>query len=218
MWLLPCRMCAAAGTERRARAVPARRRQRNRCADRVLRALRTARWGPRLLALVGPGIPLRASRGGAAMPVHPSDRIIGSSPAMARLREQIGRLTAFDAVGNPHVPTLLLQGETGTGKGLVARAVHESGGRASGPLVDVNCAAIPEHLLEAELYGFEVGAFTDARRPKPGLFEAASRGTLFLDEIDALPLSLQGKLLRSIEDKRVRRLGPAAGQGGDGQI
>src|SRR5262245_45378939 len=152
------------------------------------------------------------------MAVHPSDRIIGSSPAITGLREQIRHLTGFDTVGNPHVPTLLLQGETGTGKGLVARVVHDSGGRASGPFVDVNCAAIPEHLLEAELYGFEVGAFTDARRPKPGLFEAASRGTLFLDEIDALPLSLQGKLLRSIEDKRVRRLGSVTDHGVDVKI
>lgn len=141
------------------------------------------------------------------MTLHPSERIIGNSPAIRELRKQIERLTAFDSVGNPYVPTLLLQGETGTGKGLVARTVHEMGARESGPFVDVNCAAIPDHLLEAELYGFEVGAFTDARRPKPGLFEAASRGTLFLDEVDALPLTLQGKLLRSVEDKRVRRLG-----------
>src|SRR5262249_54235723 len=100
--------------------------------------------------------------------------------------------------------------ETGTGKGLVARVVHDSGGRAAGPFVDVNCGAIPEHLTEAELYGFEAGAFTDARRAKPGLFEAASRGTLFLDGIGQLPLSLQAKLLTSIEGRRVRRLGAVA--------
>ena len=85
-------------------------------------------------------------------------------------------------------PTVLLQGETGTGKGLVARVIHASGGRAAGPFVDVNCAAIPETMLEAELFGFEAGAFTDARRAKPGLFEAAGRGSLFLDEVDALPV------------------------------
>jgi hypothetical protein len=88
------------------------------------------------------------------------------------------------------VPTVLLQGETGTGKGLVARVLHESGPRVEGPFLEVNCAAIPETLLEAELFGFEAGAFTDAKRPKPGLFEAASGGTLFLDEVDALPLAL----------------------------
>jgi transcriptional regulator with AAA-type ATPase domain/tetratricopeptide (TPR) repeat protein len=104
----------------------------------------------------------------------------------------------------------LLQGETGTGKGLVARALHASGARAPGAFVDVNCAAIPESLLEAELFGFEVGAFTDAKRAKPGLFEAAAGGTLFLDEIDALPLPLQGKLLKAIEEKSVRRLGAVA--------
>jgi class 3 adenylate cyclase len=102
---------------------------------------------------------------------------------------------------------VLLSGETGTGKGLAARVIHDSGPRSQGPLIEVNCAAIPENLLEAELFGYEAGAFTDARQAKPGLFEAASRGTLFLDEIDALPLVLQGKLLTAIEAKRVRRVG-----------
>jgi DNA-binding NtrC family response regulator/tetratricopeptide (TPR) repeat protein len=140
-------------------------------------------------------------------PVHPTDRIIGYAPAIATLRAHIRRLAAFDAVGNPLVPTVLLQGETGTGKGLVARVLHDSGPRAQGPFLEVNCAAIPEALLEAELFGFEAGAFTDAKHAKPGLFEAASGGTLFLDEIDALPLVLQGKLLTAIEAKRVRRVG-----------
>jgi class 3 adenylate cyclase len=101
----------------------------------------------------------------------------------------------------------LLQGETGTGKGLVARLMHGSGPRAQGSFIEVNCAAIPETLLEAELFGFEPGAFSDAKRPKPGLFEAASGGTLFLDEIEALPLALQGKLLTALEGRWVRRLG-----------
>jgi transcriptional regulator with PAS, ATPase and Fis domain len=113
----------------------------------------------------------------------------------------------FDTLDNPVVPTVLLQGETGTGKGLVARVMPESGPRAEGPFVEVNCAAIPEALLEAELFGFEAGAFTDAKRAKPGLWEAASGGILFLDEIDALPLMLQSKLLTVIEAKHVRRLG-----------
>jgi two-component system, NtrC family, response regulator AtoC len=144
--------------------------------------------------------------------------IVGNSPAIAALREQIRHLAAFDTVGNPHVPTTLVMGETGTGKGLVARAIHECGPRARGPFIDVNCAAIPENLLEAELFGFDAGAFTDAKRAKPGLFEAASKGTLFLDEIDALPLPLQAKFLKAVEDKRVRRLGAVTDRGVDVKI
>ena len=139
--------------------------------------------------------------------VQPTERLLGEAPTIVALRAQLCHLVTFDTLGNPFVPTVLLEGETGTGKGLVARIIHESGPRAQGPLVDVNCAAIPELLLEAELFGFEAGAFTDARRAKPGLWEAASGGTLFLDEIDALPLTLQTKLLTVIEARRVRRLG-----------
>ena len=139
--------------------------------------------------------------------VHPTDRLLGDSPVMGALRAQIRHLAAFDTIGSAFVPTVLLHGETGTGKGLVARVIHDSGPRVRGPFLDVNCAAIPETLPEAELFGFEAGAFTDARRPKPGLFHAAAGGTLFLDEIDALPLSLQHKLLKAIEEKRIRRLG-----------
>jgi DNA-binding NtrC family response regulator/predicted ATPase len=147
----------------------------------------------------------------AALPVHhPTARLVGQTPAMQALRTQIHHLAAFDTVGNPYAPTVLLQGETGTGKGLVARLLHDSGPRAAGPFLDVNCAAIPETLLEAELFGFEAGAFTDAKRAKPGLFEAASGGTLFLDEIEALPLALQSKLLTVIEAKHIRRLGAVA--------
>jgi hypothetical protein len=139
-----------------------------------------------------------------------TSRIHGGSPAIDALRAQIRRLAAFDILGSPLVPTVLLQGETGTGKGLVARVLHECGPRLEGPFLEVNCAAIPETLLEAELFGFEAGAFTDAKRSKPGLFEAASGGTLFLDEIDTLPLALQGKMLKAIEEKRVRRVGAVA--------
>jgi transcriptional regulator with AAA-type ATPase domain/predicted ATPase len=134
------------------------------------------------------------------------------------LRAQIRHLAAFDTLGNPAVPTVLLQGETGTGKGLVARVLHDSGPRAQEPFLDVNCAAIPETLLEAELFGVTAGAFTDAKRAKPGLFEAAARGTLFLDEIDALPLALQGKLLTAIEAKRVRRVGAVREQAVDVKV
>ena len=147
--------------------------------------------------------------------VHPTERLVGTAPAIAALRAQIRHLASFDVVGSPHVPTVLLQGETGTGKGLVARVMHDSGPRASGPFIEVNCAAIPETMLEAELFGFELGAFTDAKRAKAGLFEAASGGTLLLDEIDALPPVLQGKLLTALEAKRVRRLGAVTERGVD---
>ena len=147
------------------------------------------------------------ARSGSVPPAHPTDRIVGHAPAIDTLRAQIRHLATFDTVGNAAVPTLLLQGETGTGKGLVARVIHDSGPRAHGPFVEVNCAAIPETLLEVELFGFEAGTFTDAKRAKPGLVESAAQGTLFLDEIDALPLLLQAKLLSVIEEKRVRRLG-----------
>jgi two-component system, NtrC family, response regulator AtoC len=139
--------------------------------------------------------------------VPPTERLVGQAAAIAALRAQIRHLATFDTLGNPFVPTVLLRGETGTGKGLVARIIHDSGPRAQGPFIEVNCAAIPESLLEAELFGFEAGAFTDAKRAKPGLFEVASGGTLFLDEIDALPLILQAKLLTVLEAKSVRRLG-----------
>jgi transcriptional regulator with AAA-type ATPase domain/tetratricopeptide (TPR) repeat protein len=136
--------------------------------------------------------------------------IVGATPAIEALRAQIRHLATFDTPGNPNVPTVLVQGETGTGKGLVARAIHASGGRAAGPFVDVNCAAIPDTMLEAELFGFEAGAFTDAKRAKAGLLESAAGGSLFLDEVDSMPLALQGKLLKAIEEKSVRRLGAVA--------
>jgi DNA-binding NtrC family response regulator/tetratricopeptide (TPR) repeat protein len=139
--------------------------------------------------------------------IHPTERLVGQAPAIAALRAQIRHWATFDTLGNPLVPTVVLHGETGTGKGLVAKVMHDSGPRAQGPFLEVNCAAIPDTMLEAELFGFEAGAFTDAKRRKPGLFEAASGGTLFLDEIDALPVVLQGKLLTVIETRRVRRLG-----------
>jgi transcriptional regulator with PAS, ATPase and Fis domain len=125
---------------------------------------------------------------------HPTDRLIGIAPTIAALRAQIRHLATFDAVGSPHVPTVLLQGENGTGKGLVARVLHDRGPRAIGPFIEVNGAAIPDTMLGAELFGFEPGAFIDAKRAKVGLFDAASGDTLFLDEIAALPLVLQGKL------------------------
>ncbi len=138
--------------------------------------------------------------------VSPLLEIIGESHPIAALKEEIGRLFARRSASR-RVPPVLILGETGTGKGLLARALHRSGPRANGPFVSINCAAIPESLLEAELFGYERGAFTDAHRAKPGLFQVADGGTLFLDEIGLLPPPIQGKLLKAIEEREVRRLG-----------
>ena len=137
----------------------------------------------------------------------PLIELFGESPGIVAVREQAGRLLQRQAGGARRLPPLLILGETGTGKGLLATAIHRAGPRAEGPFIDVNCAAIPETLLEAELFGFERGAFTDARQAKVGLFQAAQGGTLFLDEVGLLPESLQAKLLKVLEDRTVRRLG-----------
>jgi transcriptional regulator with PAS, ATPase and Fis domain len=103
--------------------------------------------------------------------------------------------------------TVLIQGPTGSGKDLVAKVIHEQSQRAAGPFVKVNCAAIPENLLESEMFGYVRGAFTGAHQDKPGLFKLADRGTIFLDEIGDLPLALQAKLLRVLEDQEFYPLG-----------
>jgi transcriptional regulator with PAS, ATPase and Fis domain len=130
----------------------------------------------------------------------------GESPRIVAIRAEVRHLLARQT-GARRLPPILLLGETGTGKGLLAGAIHQAGPRRDGPFVAVNCAAIPETLLEAELFGYERGAFTDARQAKPGLFQTAHGGTLFLDEIGLLPAALQGKLLTVLEDRAVRRLG-----------
>jgi transcriptional regulator with AAA-type ATPase domain/predicted ATPase len=134
------------------------------------------------------------------------EELIGISPSIEAVRAQIRQLIT-QGMRAHQLPSILLQGETGTGKGLVARLIHREGPRRDGPFVDVNCSAIPDGLLESELFGFERGAFTDARQAKPGLLQQAHQGTLFLDEVGLLPESLQPKLLKAIEDRAVRRLG-----------
>lgn len=130
-----------------------------------------------------------------------SQPMIGQSPPMAELRQKIQKLTQVD------VPAVLIQGETGTGKELVASMLHRESRRAKEPFIEVNCASLPASLIESELFGYEKGAFTDAKSRKLGLFEIAKSGTVFLDEIGELPLSLQAKLLRVLEQRKFRRLG-----------
>ncbi|WKJ89738.1 sigma-54 dependent transcriptional regulator [Methylomonas montana] len=132
------------------------------------------------------------------------DALIGSSPVATRLRSMVAQMA--------RVPfsSLIISGETGTGKGLVARILHASGSRSRAPLIEINCAALPRELLESELFGYEAGAFTGAKKRHRGLFEQAHTGTLFLDEIGEMDLELQAKLLTAVEDLRIRRLGSEA--------
>jgi two-component system, NtrC family, response regulator AtoC len=127
-------------------------------------------------------------------------QMIGASAAVQKVKELIDRVAYADAA-------LLITGESGTGKELVARAVHQRSRSSTGPFVAINCAAIPEALLESELFGHVKGAFTDARAPRQGLFLKANGGTLFLDEIGELPLGMQPKLLRALQERTVRPIG-----------
>ncbi len=128
------------------------------------------------------------------------DQIIGGGPAMQQVYRLIQRVADTEA-------TVLVLGESGTGKELVAKALHYSSRRAAMPFIPVNCAAMPEHLLESELFGHRKGAFTGAAFDKVGLFQAAEGGTIFLDEIGSMPANLQGKLLRFLQEKELRRVG-----------
>jgi DNA-binding NtrC family response regulator len=127
-------------------------------------------------------------------------RLLIHSTPMRRLAKTIRRVARFET-------TVLVLGESGVGKELVSRALHDLGTRAEGPFVAVNCGAIPEGLLESELFGHARGAFTDASSDKPGLFESAAAGTLFLDEVGELPISVQVKLLRALQEREIRRVG-----------
>jgi two-component system nitrogen regulation response regulator NtrX len=131
---------------------------------------------------------------------HRDREILGDSAEVRALRATIAKVAPADA-------RVLIRGESGTGKELVANSLHRQSRRAAGPFVKLNCAAIPPHLIEDELFGHARGAFTDARAPKPGLFEQASGGTLFLDEIGDMDPAVQSRLLRVLEDGKVRRIG-----------
>ena len=170
-------------------------------------------WGMRVVeAFIGPGSTLAIGQSAVRfvplddsveLPLWGEARfcgLLGSSVAMRRMFDLIDRVAATEL-------TVLVTGETGTGKELVAEALHERSARAAGPFVVLDCGAVPPQLFEDELFGHEVGAFTDASRSKVGLFEAAHGGTLFLDEIGELPLDMQPKLLRAVETRRIRRVG-----------
>ncbi len=142
----------------------------------------------------------KRSEGGAGVTGGSGDRLIGDSPVMQQVRATIAKLARNQA-------PVYIAGESGVGKELVARLIHEQGPRASGPFVPVNCGAIPTELMESEFFGHKRGSFTGAASDKEGLFQAANGGTLFLDEVAELPLHMQVKLLRAIQEKAVRPIG-----------
>jgi two-component system response regulator AtoC len=154
----------------------------------VARALERRRLQRQLRAL-------QASAQGEAF-----EEMIGDSPALRRVLEMARRVAPTDV-------TILIEGESGTGKEVLARAIHRLSGRKDGSFIPVNCAAIPEGLLESELFGHERGAFTGAVRAKPGRFELAREGTLFLDEVGDMPLSMQVKILRALQEREIERVG-----------
>ncbi|MCC7072137.1 MAG: sigma-54-dependent Fis family transcriptional regulator [Deltaproteobacteria bacterium] len=129
------------------------------------------------------------------------ERLVGQSPAMQRVFEMLERLERVDA------PTVLITGESGTGKDLIAQAIHARGPRKDKPYMEIDCAAMPETLIESELFGHEKGSFTDARTQKRGLFEVARGGVIFLDEIGEMTLATQAKLLRALENRKFKRVG-----------
>ncbi|MEZ5659924.1 MAG: sigma-54 dependent transcriptional regulator [Burkholderiaceae bacterium] len=145
--------------------------------------------------------------GGGGPPEAGVQSMLGRSPAAEQLRKGLERIIEATRGLSSRLPSVLVTGESGTGKELVARALHADGPRAHGPFVSVNCAALPSELVEAELFGHERGAFTDARQRRDGLFTSADGGVLFLDEIGEMPLAAQAKLLRVLEERVIRPVG-----------
>jgi DNA-binding NtrC family response regulator len=133
--------------------------------------------------------------------LYGTDKIIGKSSVMVKSLEMVRKVSQIES------STVLIEGESGTGKELVAKAIHYNSARCNGPFVEINCSAIPYTLLESELFGYEQGAFTDAKKIKKGLFEQASGGTLFLDEIGDMDLGMQAKVLNVLQEQKFRRLG-----------
>ncbi|MFO0738121.1 MAG: sigma-54 dependent transcriptional regulator [Labilithrix sp.] len=150
------------------------------------------------------------------LPSNGWQSIIGQAPSLRQVVSVLQQVCTRAQRGA--TPTIFLGGETGTGKGFIAKNVHSNGVRRNRPFVEVNCAALPASLIEAELFGHERGSFTDAKTARSGLFETADGGTLFLDEIGAIPLDVQAKLLTALEEKRVRRLGARISASVDVQI
>jgi two-component system response regulator PilR (NtrC family) len=151
---------------------------------------------------------LELPRRGVEASAHGTDALVGDAPAMTQVREMIVKLARSGA-------PVHIQGESGSGKERAARLIHELGPRSSGPFIAVNCGAIPEALVESEFFGYTKGAFTGADADREGYFQAAGGGTLFLDEVGDLPLSMQVKLLRAIQEKSVRRVGARAEEATD---
>ena len=183
--------------------------------DRCIEAIRLGAYGfidkaepmPRVVHEIESALErrrLRSEVGALRRQLGQESSLAGGSAPMARLREAIARVA-------PVPSAVLILGESGTGKELVARDLHRFGPYPTGPFVPINCAALPEHLVESELFGHDRGAFTGAVAARKGAFEAAERGTIFLDEIGELPLSAQAKLLRVLENRQVTRLGSTRG-------
>jgi two-component system response regulator AtoC len=163
----------------------------------------------RPIPLVDEAAEMRAS--GEASSAQTEHELVGGSPAMTKVRDLVDRIADTEA-------NVLITGESGTGKELVAKAIHAASGRRNGAFVAVNCAAMPENLLESELFGHVRGAFTDARIARTGLFIKASGGTLFLDEIGEMPSGMQAKLLRALQERTVRPLGGDSEQPFDARL